>query len=120
MKRRNFIAFLGGAAVAWPLGTPAQQAMPVVGFLSVASPVEWNVAPFKQGLGQAGFLENKDVLIEYRWAHGDYSLLSALAVELADRQVAVIAANGVAGQRSPPRPRRRQFPSSSRSVTATR
>src|ERR1700730_15361247 len=97
MKRRDFITLLGGAAVAWPLGAPAQQAMPVVGFLNVASPVEWNVAPFKQGLGQAGFLENKNVLIEYRWGHGDYSGLSAWAVRLADRRSAVIAANGGSG-----------------------
>src|SRR6202048_2640978 len=98
MRRRDFIAAFGCVATAWPLAARAQQAMPVVGFLNVASPVEWNVAPFKQGLGQAGFLENKNVLIEYRWAHGDYSRLSALAVELAARQVAVIAANG--GSRS--------------------
>ena len=100
-RRRDFVALLGGAAAAWPLASRAQQsAMPVIGFLGVASPVTWtkNLAAFKQGLSQTGFVEGRNVRVEYRWAHGDYTRLPALATDLASLQVSVIAATG--GSRS--------------------
>jgi putative tryptophan/tyrosine transport system substrate-binding protein len=100
MKRREFIALLG-SAVASPLAARAQQGSPpLVGFLNIASPDTWGdyVAGFKQGLAQIGFVEGVNVAIEYRWAGGQYDRLSALATELANRKVAVIAANG--GSRS--------------------
>jgi ABC-type uncharacterized transport system substrate-binding protein len=96
MKRREFITLLGGATAS-PLVARAQQpAMPVVGFLSIASPEAWAdyVSAFKQGMSQTGFVEGQNVAIEYRWAGGDYSRLPALANELVERRVSVITAHG--------------------------
>jgi putative ABC transport system substrate-binding protein len=96
MRRREFIATFAGTAL-WPLDTFAQQsAVPVIGFLSSASPKPYagRVAGFRKGLNDAGYVEGRDLAIEFRWAQGQYDRLPRFAADLVGQQVAAIVSSG--------------------------
>jgi hypothetical protein len=93
MRRREFIALIATAPTAWPLAARAQQpAMPVIGILGSVSPAPYAgfIEAIKQGLREAGYVEGRNIAIEYRWAEGQYDRLPQQALELVDRGVAVI------------------------------
>jgi len=97
MRRRELIALFGSAAAAWPLASRAQQPpKPLIGFLNSASPSAYApmVAAFQDGLNQAGFVDGRNVAIEYHWAEGDYDLLPWFAATLVNHKVAAIISGG--------------------------
>src|SRR5262245_42407944 len=120
VRRRELIALLGGAALAWPIAARAQQAaMPVIGYLSSLAQdvsVQFDAA-FRRGLSEMGYIEGQNVSIEYHWITDSYDPLPRMAADLVERHVAVICALGPQyapldhRQYSRPKPRQRVFPS---------
>src|SRR5687768_6169208 len=97
MRRRNFVAILVGAAIAWPFAAHAQQASrPTIGFLSSGAELPWQhfVAAFREGLRETGYVDGQNVVIEFRWADGQYDRLPGMAAELIGRRSAVIVSTG--------------------------
>src|SRR5512144_1877280 len=96
MRRRQFLSLVGGALTVGPVIARAQQSIPVVGFLNSGSAQIQKLASdaYRQGLEETGFVENKNVLIEFRWADGQYDRLPELCADLIGRKVAVIMAGG--------------------------
>ena len=92
-RRREFITALGSVAVAWPLAVRAQQpAMPVIGFMYGGEAQAGVLAPFRQGLNETSYIEDRNVKIEYRWAESRYDRLPGMAADLVRRHVTVITA----------------------------
>jgi putative ABC transport system substrate-binding protein len=101
MRRRDFITLLGGAAAAWPLGAHAQQpTMPVIGYLSPVSPDPETLQAFRQGLAQTGYVEGRNLAIEYRWAEGHNERFPELAADLVRLRVAVIVTQSLPAARA--------------------
>ncbi len=99
MKRREFISLLGGAATAWPIVARAQQpTMPVIGFVSGRSPGNSlpNITAFRKGLAELGYVEGRNIEVQYRWAEGRYERQPALIAELIRHPVAVLAVFNIA------------------------
>jgi putative tryptophan/tyrosine transport system substrate-binding protein len=95
MRRRELLALIGGAAVAWPLAARAQQtALPVIGYLSVVGHTDESHDAFRRGLAETGLIASRNVAVEYRWAEGQHDRLPALAADLVSRKVNLIAAIG--------------------------
>src|SRR5215469_9669316 len=103
MNRRDLITLLGGTAAAWPLAARAQQpAMPVIGILQIGAPDDDmnNLTALREGLRDAGYVEGRNLAVEYRFAESHYERLPALAADLVRRSVSVIYASG--GGQAPP------------------
>src|SRR5215471_11495332 len=98
IRRRDFITLLGGATAAWPVAARAQQTAvpPVIGLLDTGAPEPSTVAAFLKGLGETGFVEGRNVAIEYRWAHNELDRLPELAADLVRHRVVVMVTSGIA------------------------
>jgi putative ABC transport system substrate-binding protein len=96
MRRREFITIFAGATGMWPLDVCAQQSVPVIGFLSSASPKPYagRVNGFRKGLSELGYIDGQDITIEFRWAQGQYDRLPGFAADLVQQKVAVMVASG--------------------------
>jgi putative ABC transport system substrate-binding protein len=96
MRRRDFIKVIAGSAAAWPLAARGQQPMPVIGALYSVSAADWtdNIAGLRRGLSEAGFIEGRNVAVEFRWAEGQFDRLPAMAADLISRKVTVIVVGG--------------------------
>jgi len=101
VRRRSFLTLLGGAAASWPLAAKAQQrSLPVIGYLSGRNPGSSAPPEFHQGLSQAGYVEGRNVAVEYHWVGAQFDRLPALAEDLVRRQVSVIVADGLPATRA--------------------
>src|SRR5262245_8346352 len=96
MGRRDFVALLGGTAATWPLAGRAQASVPVIGYLGINSPEAFasRLLAFRQGLSETGYLEGRNVTIEYRWAGSQFDRLPLLASDLVGLRPAVIVTAG--------------------------